>query len=64
MVYYIYRKYPINQIKREEIKMYQIKEFLELCIVIGLVVFFWEVIALALNKAKEKAINLLMGSKK
>lgn len=44
--------------------MYQIKEFLELCVIISLMVFFWEVIMLFLNKTKEKAINLLIGNKK
>ena len=44
--------------------MYQIKEFLELSAIISLMVFFWEVIMLFLNKTKQQAIRLLIGNKK
>lgn len=35
MVYYIYRKYPINQIKREEIKMIK---FIACCLLVIVII--------------------------
>ena len=43
--------------------IYQIKELIGLCILIGLGIYLWEVVELGLEKFKNKMIKLLRGIK-